>query len=117
VTEPWSERALLVTGLVAVAVNLRSAITSLGAVLPEVTRTWGMSGLVAGILTALPVATFAVVGAATPALARRLGPERAVSAAMLVAAVGLVLRAVSGSVTCSSPPPAARWPARRWATC
>ena len=98
-THSRSHRILLVTGLVAVAVNLRSAITSLGAVLHEVTRAWGMSGLLAGVLTALPVATFAVVGALTPAVARRLGPERAVSLAMLVAAIGLVLRALAGSVT------------------
>jgi MFS transporter, CP family, cyanate transporter len=90
-------RILLVVGIVAVAVNLRCAVTSLGAVLAEVTRAWGFSGLLAGLLTALPVATFAVVGAGAPSLARRLGPERLVAAAMLTAAAGLALRAVSGS--------------------
>jgi CP family cyanate transporter-like MFS transporter len=72
-------------------------VTSLGAVLGEVTRAWGFSGLLAGLLTALPVATFAVVGAAAPALSRRWGPERLVAAAMLAAAAGLTLRALTGS--------------------
>jgi CP family cyanate transporter-like MFS transporter len=94
---PLGRRILLVVGIVAVAVNLRCAVTSLGAVLGEVTRAWGFSGLLAGLLTALPVATFAVVGAAAPALSRRWGPERLVAAAMLVASAGLTLRALTGS--------------------
>lgn len=89
---------LLAVGLVAVALNLRPAVTSLGTVLPEVTRHWGMSGLLAGLLTALPVLTFAAVGALVPALARLLGPERAVALAMLTAAGGLAARAVCGTV-------------------
>jgi CP family cyanate transporter-like MFS transporter len=90
-------RILLVVGIVAVALNLRCAVTSLGAVLGEVTRVWGFSGLLAGLLTALPVAMFAVVGAATPTMARRLGPELLVAAAMLAATAGLTLRALTGS--------------------
>ncbi|HWN36692.1 MAG TPA: MFS transporter [Pseudonocardia sp.] len=90
-------RALLVCGIVAVALNLRSAVTSLGAVLGEVTRAWGFSGLLAGSLTSLPVAVFAAVGFRAPALARRFGPERSVAGAMLVASAGLALRAVTGS--------------------
>ncbi|HEX4358062.1 MAG TPA: MFS transporter [Pseudonocardia sp.] len=90
-------QVLLIVGIVAVALNLRAAVTSLGAVLSEVTRAWGFSGLLAGLLTALPVATFAIVGSGAPALARRLGPETAVAGAMLVAAGGLVLRACTGS--------------------
>jgi len=77
--------------------NLRSAVTSLGAVLGEVTRAWGFSGMVAGILTSLPVAVFAVVGAGAPTLARRFGSERSVAGAMLVASAGLALRVVTGS--------------------
>jgi len=72
-------------------------VTSLGAVLGEVTRAWGFSGLLAGLLTALPVATFSIVGSGAPALARRIGAERAVAAAMLIASAGLTLRACTGS--------------------
>lgn len=94
---PLSHRVLLLGGIVAVALNLRAAVTSLGAVLGEVTGAWGFSGPIAGLLTSLPVAVFAVVGFGAPALARRLGPERSVAAAMLVAAAGLALRALTGS--------------------
>jgi len=88
---------LLIVGIVAVALNLRAAVTSLGAVLGEVTRAWGFSGLLAGLLTALPVATFAIVGFGAPALARRMGAECAVAGAMLVASAGLTVRAWTGS--------------------
>ena len=94
---PLIHRVLLLGGIVAVALNLRTAVTSLGSVLGEVTEAWGFSGLLAGLLTSLPVAVFAVVGFGAPALARRLGPERSVAGAMLVAATGLALRAVTGS--------------------
>lgn len=94
---PLRYQILLIVGIVAVALNLRAAVTSLGAVLGEVTRAWGFSGLLAGLLTALPVATFAIVGFGAPALARRMGAECAVAGAMLVASAGLTLRASTGS--------------------
>ncbi|MGD9527878.1 MFS transporter [Pseudonocardia sp.] len=89
---------LVLVGLVAVALNLRTAVTSLGVLLPEVARHWGMSGLLAGVLTALPVLVFGAVGALAPALVGLLGPERAVSLAMLAAAAGLAARAVAETV-------------------
>jgi CP family cyanate transporter-like MFS transporter len=91
-------RVLCAVAIVAVAINLRCGVTSLGAVLGELTRAWRLSGPQSGMLTALPVCTFAVVGAATPALARRFGPERLVAGAMMLACGGLALRAVAGSV-------------------
>jgi CP family cyanate transporter-like MFS transporter len=91
-------RILCAVAIVAVALNLRSGVTSLGAVLGELSRDWQLSGSVSGILTALPVCTFATVGATAPALARRFGPPRLVALAMLVAAFGLAARAMAPSV-------------------
>lgn len=93
---PLGRRVLVVCGIVAVALNLRIAVTSLGAVLGEVTRAWGFSGVLAGLLTSLPVAVFAGVGFCAPTLARRLGPELSVAGAMLMASAGLALRAATG---------------------
>ncbi|HEY4007571.1 MAG TPA: MFS transporter [Pseudonocardia sp.] len=96
---PQVRRGLVVLGIVAVALNLRCSVTSLGAVLGEVTRAWGFSGLLAGLLTSLPVAVFALVGSVTPALARRMGPERLAATAMLAASAGLLVRALTGTAT------------------
>ena len=91
-------KVLVGTAVVAVALNLRSGSTSLGAVLGEVSRAWHLSGLQTGILTALPIGTFAVVGAATPTMARWFRAEPVLACAMLVAGFGLLLRATSASV-------------------
>ncbi|GAA5170627.1 CynX/NimT family MFS transporter [Pseudonocardia eucalypti] len=90
-------RVLVVVGIALVAVNLRTAVTSLGALLGEVTAAWSFSGAAAGLLTALPVLTFALLGVGAPRLARRLGTETLVALAMLFTAGGLAMRAVTGA--------------------
>ncbi len=49
------------------ALNLRPAITSLGALLEEVRDGLGMSGSVAGLLTSVPPLCFALFGVTAPA--------------------------------------------------
>ena len=60
------ERALLLLGIVTLAISLRPAVTSLGAVLGVVRDDLGISGWLAGVLTTLPVLSFAAVGLADP---------------------------------------------------
>jgi CP family cyanate transporter-like MFS transporter len=64
-TRAWTMR-LLVIGIVLSALNLRPAITSLGALLEEVRDGLGMSGSVAGLLTSVPSLCFAVFGVMAP---------------------------------------------------
>ncbi len=85
-------RRLTVAALVLAALNLRPAVTSLGPVLQEVRDSLAMSGTVAGLLTSIPAACFAVVGSAAPRLARRYGPSGALAVGGLVLASGLALR-------------------------
>lgn len=89
--------ALILVGILLVALNLRAAITSLGALLDEVTTGLHLSGTVAGVITTLPALAFAAFGAFTPWLARRMSPARILVGAMGLLAVGQLLRAVSGS--------------------
>ncbi|MBV2366186.1 MFS transporter [Streptomonospora sp. NEAU-YY374] len=83
---------LLVGGVALAALNLRIAITSVGPLLDEVTGGLGMSGVLAGVLTTLPVLCFAVFGALTPLLIRRLGEHRLLLSALLAIALGLATR-------------------------
>jgi len=92
---PWVRR-LVVVGLVLAAVNLRPAITSLGALLKEVRDGLGMSGTMAGLLTSVPAACFALFGFAAPRLARRHGPGAVVLAGMAAITAGLLLRPLAG---------------------
>ncbi|MGW1958188.1 CynX/NimT family MFS transporter [Streptomyces sp. NPDC001920] len=95
-TRAWTTRLLLL-GIVLTALNLRPAITSLGALLEEVRDTLGMSGSVAGLLTSVPPLCFAVFGVAAPRLARRFGPGAVVCAGMVAITAGLLLRPYVGS--------------------
>ncbi|MFE4372175.1 CynX/NimT family MFS transporter [Streptomyces sp. NPDC056835] len=91
----WLTR-LLVVGLVLAALNLRPAITSLGALLEEVRDGLHMSGSVAGVLTSVPPFCFALFGFAAPRLARRFGPGAVVCAGMVAITAGLLIRPFAG---------------------
>ncbi|MFE7479705.1 CynX/NimT family MFS transporter [Streptomyces sp. NPDC057552] len=93
---PWLLR-LIAVGLVLAALNLRPAITSLGALLEEVREGLHMSGSVAGVLTSVPPLCFALFGVMAPRLARRFGAGSVVCAGMAAIAVGLVIRPYIGS--------------------
>ncbi|MGN9811240.1 MFS transporter [Micromonospora sp. BQ11] len=80
-----------------VAVNLRAAVTSLGALLDEVRGGLGLSATMAGFVTTLPTIAFAGLGALTPWLVRRYAPARVLVVAMFALAVGQVLRVLTDS--------------------
>jgi CP family cyanate transporter-like MFS transporter len=88
---------LVFAGILLVAVNLRAAITSLGALLPEVSQGLHLSPTAAGFITTLPALSFAVFGTITPALTRRLPVPAILIGAMLVLGLGQAVRAVTGS--------------------
>src|SRR5215213_6574715 len=90
-------RWLLVLAIVLTAVNLRTAVTSVGPVLDELERGLGLGSALAGVLTTLPVLAFAALGAITPSIARRLGERRTLAAALVLMAGGLAVRALAGS--------------------
>ncbi|GHE88326.1 MFS transporter [Streptomyces griseoluteus] len=92
----WAVRVVVV-GIVLAALNLRPAITSLGALLEEVRDGLGMSGGVAGLLTSVPPLCFALFGATAPRLARRFGPGAVVCAGMTAITAGLLIRPYIGS--------------------
>ncbi|MYV39199.1 MFS transporter, partial [Streptomyces sp. SID1328] len=92
----WAVRVVIV-GIVLAALNLRPAITSLGALLEEVRDGLGMSGGVAGLLTSVPPLCFALFGATAPRLARRFGPGAVVCAGMTAITAGLLIRPYIGS--------------------
>lgn len=90
-------RAGLLTSVAAVlliALNLRLGISSAAALLDALRADLGFSPLVAALLPTLPSLCFAAAGAGTGTLARRLGAERTVLAAVVALTAGLVVRAV-----------------------
>lgn len=88
-------RVYLVVTVLVVAANLRGAITSVGPVIDRIGDDTGLSSGALGLLGAVPLLTFAVVSPLVHALARRLGTEPAIGAALAVLAVGTALRSAS----------------------
>jgi CP family cyanate transporter-like MFS transporter len=87
----------LLVGVLLVALNLRAAVTSLGALLEEVSGGLHIGGSLAGVVTMLPALSFAAFGALTPRLARRYSPRTLFLAAMAVLAAGQLARALTAS--------------------
>ncbi|MBP2059025.1 CynX/NimT family MFS transporter [Streptomyces iranensis] len=92
---PWRGR-VMAAGLMLAALNLRPAVTSLGPLLEEIRDDLGMSGTVAGVLTSVPPACFALFGLTAPRLARRWGPGAIVCAGLAAIATGLLVRPFAG---------------------
>ena len=92
------EHTLLIVGVVALGFNLRTAITSLPPIFPELESSLHISTATVSVLAATPVLCFGVVSGFAAALARRMGEERLLFAAIVALTAGLVLRAAAPRV-------------------
>ena len=90
--------ALIITGILLVAGNLRAALTTVGPVLSDIRDDLGLSSSAASFLVSLPLLAFAVVSPFVSRVALRLGLERTIAAALGVLAVGLVVRSAPPTV-------------------
>jgi CP family cyanate transporter-like MFS transporter len=93
-----TSRRLLAAGLVLTGLSMRTAVTSVGAVLDDVQHGLHASGTVSGLLTTLPVLCFAALGSITPGLGRRYGLHRLLVLSLVLMTGGLVARAVVASL-------------------
>jgi CP family cyanate transporter-like MFS transporter len=85
---------LLVVALALTGLSMRTAVTSVGAVLDDLQSALHASGIVAGLITTLPVICFAGLGAVTPRLSRGIGSHRLLVVALAASAAGLALRPI-----------------------
>ena len=92
---PWRGRLVVLVGVVLVALNLRIAVAAVSPILDAVRQDVELSPAQVGLLGAVPVASFAVFGSLAPLLARRFGLEPTLVAAMLLSALGEVVRATA----------------------
>jgi MFS transporter, CP family, cyanate transporter len=88
---------LLLTGILALAANMRAAITSLPPVFPQLHGTLHLSTAGQAVLAAIPVLCFGVFSGSGAPLARRFGEERVLGAALVTLAAGLLVRAAAPS--------------------
>lgn len=95
---PGPPALLLGVTIVLTAVNLRTATTSVGALLREIQADLAMSDTVAGVLTTMPLVAFGVFGLAAGVVARRFGTSRVLVVSLALMTVGLIARAVAPDV-------------------
>ncbi|WP_432523230.1 CynX/NimT family MFS transporter [Kineococcus sp. SYSU DK006] len=87
----------MLLGIVLVALNLRIAIAAVSPILDVVRRDVAFDDTLAGLLGAAPLVSFAVFGSLAPVVARRLGLEPTLVAALLLSATGEVVRSTTGT--------------------
>ncbi|SDN91573.1 CynX/NimT family MFS transporter [Vreelandella arcis] len=78
--------------MIIVGLNLRPAMSSVAPLLNRLQEVAGLSAASAGVLTTLPVLFLGLAAPLAPMLARRIGMERALSAALCLLMIGLILR-------------------------
>ncbi|MCX5211584.1 MFS transporter [Kitasatospora sp. NBC_00240] len=84
--------ALLLTGILLVALNMRACLAAISPMVGEVQQTFGLSSTASGLITTVPVLFQGLGAPLTPRLTRRFGTERVVLGAVLVLGAGVLLR-------------------------
>lgn len=84
-------------GIILIGANLRSPITCVGPLLPDMQASLHLQGRGAGTLNALPLLMFAALSLAAPALGRRHGIERILGVALGAIVAGTLVRSGSFS--------------------
>ncbi len=86
--------SLLIAGILCIAINLRPALAGVGPLIADIRNATGLSNGMLGLLTTLPVIAFGVVSTFTPLFTRRYGIGGTLLGAMLLLALGLLIRSI-----------------------
>ncbi|MFJ5926815.1 CynX/NimT family MFS transporter [Kitasatospora sp. NPDC092948] len=91
-TAKFAHPALLLAGIVLVALNMRACLAAVSPMVEEIQHTFGLSAAASGLITTVPVLFQGVGAPLTPRLTRRFGTERVVLGAVLALGAGVLLR-------------------------
>lgn len=87
---------LVMIGIIAVAANLRTAITVVGPLIPTIRVDTGASNVGLGLIGTIPVLMFGLMAPIAPAIGRRVGIGRALAGSMVLLSVAIGLRSAGG---------------------
>lgn len=88
---------LLIIGIIFIASTLRSPLTSVGPIIGPIRESLGISNVLAGFLTTIPLLAFAFISPFVPKLSKRFGMELTLFTALCLLTVGIVIRS-AGSI-------------------
>ncbi|RQO35888.1 MFS transporter [Herminiimonas sp. KBW02] len=91
-TAQLASPALLLSGILLIAMNLRVPFTSVAPLIDGIRSGLSLSSSAAGLLITLPLLAFAVVSPFGSFVAKKFGIERSLLAALLIIAAGILLR-------------------------
>jgi len=91
----WAGRTLAVLGVVLVALSLRLPVAAMSPILDLVEHDVSLDTVVLAFIGAAPPLAFVVSGLAAPVIARSVGLERTLVAAIVAMAVGHLVRALA----------------------
>ncbi|WP_317164033.1 CynX/NimT family MFS transporter [Cryomorpha ignava] len=86
--------ALLIAGIVFVALNLRPALVSVGPLVGLIRESTGLSNSMLGLLTSLPLIAFGVVSNFTSLFTKRFGISGTLAGALVLLAIGVIIRSL-----------------------
>ena len=87
-------RALLIVGIILIAINLRPALAGVGPLISAIRDTTGLSNTMLGLLTTLPLLAFGVLSMFTSVFTRRMGIEGTIALALSLLSIGISLRVI-----------------------
>ena len=88
----------LVISILLIAACLRGPVTGIGPLITTLQADLGLSAAAAGMLTTLPLLTFAAISFATSPISRKIGAGRTMLISLIVLLAGLVIRSFAGTV-------------------
>ena len=88
---------LLIIGIIFISTTLRAPLTAVGPIISYIRDGLDISNVLAGFITTIPLLAFAIVSPFVPKIARRYGMEMTLFLAILLLAVGIVIRSIGTS--------------------
>ncbi|MCB5239782.1 CynX/NimT family MFS transporter [Niallia circulans] len=90
---------MIIVGIIFIAVNLRAPLTSVGPLVGIIRDEVHISNTLAGMITTLPLLSFALFSPIVPKLARKIGVEVIILISIIFLTIGIILRSLSGMAT------------------
>lgn len=85
---------LLIIGIIFISTTLRAPLTAVGPIISYIRDGLDISNVLAGFITTIPLLAFAIVSPFVPKIARRLGMEMTLFLAILLLAIGIIIRSL-----------------------
>ncbi len=91
----WKGKTLLlVIGVIFIASTLRMPLTVVGPIISFIREGLGISNVLAGFLTTIPLLAFAIISPFAPVVARKLGLELTLFLSTILLAFGIITRSL-----------------------